>query len=231
MKTNYLKRYTISSYVLVWLLIIFVAGSASLIFHAPPVIMWIIRNIIAWSPTYLLLSSFALTFGISILSLLIYSVITGKSMLSYISMETTALPLSIFLSFTSGPTGEELGWRGFMREEFNKKYNFLKSSVCQGLVWCFWHTLLWVVDSEFTDWRAIPYIISNIVVITSITVLMNIFLERSNNLIYSVLLHFGFNIIYVFLDANIGFFVILTILYLLITPLAVLIRNRTVRTF
>lgn len=231
MKTNYLKRYTISSYVLVWLLIIFAAGSASLIFHAPPVIMWIIRNIIAWSPTYLLLSSFALTFGISILSLLIYSVITGKSMLSYISMETTALPLSIFLSFTSGPTGEELGWRGFMREEFNKKYNFLKSSVCQGLVWCFWHTLLWVVDSEFTDWRAIPYIISNIVVITSITVLMNIFLERSNNLIYSVLLHFGFNIIYVFLDANIGFFVILTILYLLITPLAVLIRNRTVRTF
>lgn len=231
MKINYLKRYIISSYVLVWLLIIFAAGSASLIFHAPPVIMWIIRNIIAWSPTYLLLSSFALTFGISILSLLIYSVITGKSMLSYISMETTALPLSIFLSFTSGPTGEELGWRGFMREEFNKKYNFLKSSVCQGLVWCFWHTLLWVVDSEFTDWRAIPYIISNIVVITSITVLMNIFLERSNNLIYSVLLHFGFNIIYVFLDANIGFFVILTILYLLITPLAVLICNRTVRTF
>ena len=230
MKINYLKRYIISSYVLVWLLIIFAAGSASMIFHAPPVIMWIIRNIIAWSPTYLLLSSFALTFGISILSLLIYSVITGKSMLSYISMET-ALPLSIFLSFTSGPTGEELGWRGFMREEFNKKYNFLKSSVCQGLVWCFWHTLLWVVDSEFTDWRAIPYIISNIVVITSITVLMNIFLERSNNLIYSVLLHFGFNIIYVFLDANIGFFVILTILYLLITPLAVLIRNRTVRTF
>ena len=231
MKINYLKRYIISSYVLVWLLIIFAAGSASLIFHAPPVIMWIIRNIIAWSPTYLLLSSFALTFGISILSLLIYSVITGKSMLSYISMETTALPLSIFLSFTSGPPGEELGWRGFMREEFNKKYNFLKSSVCQGLVWCFWHTLLWVVDSEFTDWRAIPYIISIIVVITSITVLMNIFLERSNNLIYSVLLHFGFNIIYVFLDANIGFFVILTILYLLITPLAVLIRNRTVRTF
>ena len=97
--------------------------------------------------------------------------------------------------------------------DFNKKYNFLKSSAGQGLVWCFWHTLLWVVDSEFTDWRAVPYIISNIVMITSITVLMNIFLERSNNLIYSVLLHFGFHIIYVLLDANIGFFVILTILY------------------
>lgn len=257
MKTNYLKKYIISSYILVWALIILVAGTASLVFHAPPVIMWIVRNLIAWSPTYLLLigwkhfrpdetrtafvkrcfsgkvelllilCSFALTFGISVLALFIFSAITGKPMLSYINLGITALPLSIFLSFTSGPTGEELGWRGFMREEFNKRYGFLKSSVCQGLVWCFWHTLLWVVDSEYTDWRAVPYVISNIVVITSMTVLMNIFLERQNNLIYSVLMHFGFNIIYVFLEADIGFFVILTILYLIITPIAVLIRNKT----
>lgn len=256
MKTNYLKRYIISSYILVWMLIIFVAGTASLVFHAPPVIMWIVRNLIAWSPTYLLLigwkyfrpdetrtafvkrcfsgrvkllllvSSFALTFGISVLALLILSIIMGRPVQSYINLGTTALPLSIFLSFTSGPTGEELGWRGFLREEFNEKYDFLKSAVCQGLVWCFWHALLWVVDSEYTDWRAIPYVISNIVVITCMTILMNIFLERHNNLIYSVLLHFGFNIIYVFLEADIGFFVILTILYLIITPIAVLIRNR-----
>ena len=259
MKTNYLKRYIISSYILVWILIIFVVGSASLVFHSPPVIMWVIRNLIAWSPTYLiligwkyfrpdetrtafikrcfsekvkpflLLFSFTLTFGISVLALFLFSIMTGKPMLSYINLGTISLPLSIFLSLTSGPTGEELGWRGFMREEFNRKYGFLKSSVYQGLVWCFWHTLLWIVDSEFTDWRAIPYIISNIVVITSITVLMNIFLERHNNLLYSVSLHFGFNIIYVFLDADIGFFIILTVLYLIITPIAVLIRNKFIK--
>ena len=55
MKSDYLKKYIISSYILVWALIIFVAGTASLVFHAPPVIMWIVRNLIAWSPTYLLL--------------------------------------------------------------------------------------------------------------------------------------------------------------------------------
>ena len=81
-----------------------------------------------------------------------------------------------------------MGGDGFMREEFNSRYSFIKSSICQGLVWCFWHTLLWIVD---------------------------------------VLLHFGFNIIYVFLNADIMFFVILTILYLIITPLAVLFRNKT----
>ncbi len=95
----------------------------------------------------------------------------------------------------------------------------------------FWHALLWVVDSDFIDWRAIPQVISNIVVITSITVLMNIFLERHNNLFYPILLHFGFNIFYVFLDADIGFFVILTVLYLVITPIAVLVRNKTVEKF
>ena len=119
-------------------------------------------------------------------------------------------------------------WDNILKEEFNKKYHFLKSSIYQGLVWCFWHTLLWVVDSKFTDWRAVPYIISNIVVITSITICMNIILEKYNNLIYSIFMHFGFNIVYVFLDADIGFFIILTLLYLLITPIAMHIRNRTV---
>lgn len=257
MKNNYLKKYIISSYVLVWALIIFVAGTASLVFHAPPVIMWLVRNLISWSPTYLLLigwkhfrpdetrrafvkrcfsekvklipllSSFLVTFGLSVLALFLFSLWEGKSAASYIDWGTTALPLSIFLSFTSGPTGEELGWRGFMREEFNKRYGFLKSSVCQGLVWCFWHTLLWVVDSDFTDWRAVPYIISNIVVITSITVWMNLFLERHHNLFYSVLLHFGFNIVFVFLNVGIGFFVILTILHLAVTTAAVLLARRS----
>lgn len=257
MKPDHLKRYIVSSYILVWVLIIFVAGTASLVFHAPPVVMWIVRDLIAWSPTYLLLIgwryyrpgetrtafikrcfcgkleplplllSFALTFGISVLALFLYSVLTGRPMLSYIDWGTVPLPLSLLLSLTSGPTGEELGWRGFMREEFNKKYRFLRSSICQGLVWCFWHTLLWAVDSDFTDWRAVPYILSNIVVITSITIFMNIFLERYNDLLYAVLLHFGFNVLYVFLDAGIGFFVILTVLYLLITPAAVWVRNKT----
>ena len=54
-KPNYLKRYIISSYALIWFLIIFVAGTASMIFHAPPVVMWIVRNLLAWSPTILLL--------------------------------------------------------------------------------------------------------------------------------------------------------------------------------
>lgn len=46
-KINYLRRYIVSSYILIWFLIIFVAGSFSMIFHAPPVVMWIVRNLLA----------------------------------------------------------------------------------------------------------------------------------------------------------------------------------------
>ena len=121
MKLNYLKKYIISSYILVWGLIIFVAGAASLVFHAPPVIMWIVRNLISWSPTYLLLlgwkqfktdetrtsfvkrcfsgkielfpllCSFALTFGTSVLALFIYSIVTRKPMLSFINFVKNSL--------------------------------------------------------------------------------------------------------------------------------------------
>ena len=130
MKSDYLKKYIISSYILVWALIIFVAGTASIVFHAPPVIMWIVRNLIAWSPTYLLLigwkyfrpdetrtafikrcfsgevkffpllCSFALTFGISVLALFLFSVIIGTPMLSYINLGITALPLRACLKIT-----------------------------------------------------------------------------------------------------------------------------------
>ncbi|SQA76917.1 abortive infection protein [Streptococcus dysgalactiae] len=60
---------------------------------------------------------------------------------------------------------------------------------------------------------------------------MNIILEKYNNLIYSIFMHFGFNIVYVFLDADIGFFIILTLLYMLITPIAIYFRNKRVKAY
>lgn len=53
-KPNYLKRYIISSYILINALII-VAGSLTVwVFKAPPILMWVVRNLCAWSPTYLI---------------------------------------------------------------------------------------------------------------------------------------------------------------------------------
>lgn len=255
-KPNYLKRYIISSYVLINALIVVAGGLTVWVFKAPPVLMWVVRNLCAWSPTYLLLIgwkkfrpdesrwtfikrcfsgqvkpllllfSFALTCVLSLIAIYISALVKGVSFSSFFSAGEVSILLSVLLSFTSGPTGEELGWRGFLREECGKKYSFLRSAVFQGLVWCFWHTLLWAVDSDFTDWSAIIYITANIVTVIGMTIWMNVILERHNNLLYSIMMHFGFNIIYVFASVDLTFCIAITILYLIVTPIALWIRKR-----
>lgn len=46
----------------------------------------------------------------------------------------------------------------------------------------FWHTVLWFVDSDFTGWSMVVYIISNVAVMTALNVIMSCMLERHNNL-------------------------------------------------
>lgn len=44
-----------------------------------------------------------------------------------------------FFATLFGSYGEEIGWRGFLLPQFNKKYSLFISSVFIGLFWAFWH--------------------------------------------------------------------------------------------
>jgi len=48
------------------------------------------------------------------------------------------------------------------------------------------------VDSDFTGMSLIIYIISNLVVMTSLVIIMNVVLKKSNNLLYAIWIHFCF---------------------------------------
>jgi uncharacterized protein len=100
--------------------------------------------------------------------------------------------------------------------ELNNKYGFVKGSLILGVVWAFWHTILWFVDSDFAGLALILYIISNVVVMTSLVIIMNVVLDRSNNLFNAIWIHFCFNVLYSFLVVDIWFFVILSIVFALI---------------
>lgn len=241
-----MKKYVITVYLVFWTMVLGMCGSASMIFHAPPVIMRILSNVCAWSPTIVLLlmwkklrpqqtrtaflaSQFevglrwrwlvclaAVIAGGSFLSVFLLSVMQRRSFSSYFELGSYSFAASVLFSLLSGPTGEELGWRGYLREELEQKYSFEQAALLQGVIWTFWHTVLWFVDSDFSGILLLPYMLSNWIVMTSLVFVMNAVLERHKNLIYPVVIHFTFNFIYCFLRADIWFYVFFSAVYLLI---------------
>ena len=217
-----------------------------MVFHASPLVMRILADVCAWSPTLVLLVMWKrlrpeesigtflkrcfsgrivwwwlpllaiMVAGGVFVSVWLLSCIQGKDVTFYFSMGGWTLGASFFLSIFSGPTGEELGWRGYLREELAKRHPFLKAALIQGVIWTFWHTVLWFVDSDFGGWQLLPYAAANLVVMTCLAYMMNVVLERYNNLVYCILMHFSFNFCYCFLQVDIWFYCLLSGTFLLL---------------
>ena len=246
MELKRIRRYVVLSYLVFWFMVLGICGTASMVFHCPPVVMRILSNVCAWAPTIVLLAGFkyfcpeetitgfykkafgekvsllfltasaVLTISATLIPVLILSLIQEKGFGSYWSLGTYPFWASFLFSITTGPTGEESGWRGYLRPYLNRKYSFFTASVIQGVIWAFWHTVLWFVDSDYMGIQMIPYIISNVVVMTGLCFIMNFFMEKNDNLIYGIVIHFCFNFLYCFLQVDICFYVVLSVVYLMI---------------
>lgn len=68
------------------------------------------------------------------------------------SMETNpampwfVTPIVLFSTTFLGGGNEELGWRGIMQPELEKKFPFLIATLLTGCVWMLWHVPLWFVQ-------------------------------------------------------------------------------------
>lgn len=63
----------------------------------------------------------------------------------------------VIILFLGGPLCEELGWRGYMLEKFQKIYTALDSSVYVGFVWGLWHIpLFFMINQEI--YKNIPFL-------------------------------------------------------------------------
>lgn len=237
-------KYVIATYIIFGIMVLGICGTASMVFHASPVTMRVLANVCAWSPTIVLFVWFQkwqpegtikaffkrafskklklqwiiismLSTGLTFLiTAKIYAGIKGVSFTTIFELGGYSIGASIVFSLLSGPTGEECGWRGYLRHEFASKYGFIKGNFLVGLVWTFWHGVLWMVDSDYTSgMEMLIYILSNIVVITAIHLIMAVILEAEDNLIYAVLIHLFFNLPYCFLNADIRFYVIMMVIY------------------
>jgi membrane protease YdiL (CAAX protease family) len=131
-------------------------------------------------------------FGLALLSAGIYRLAGGSF------SPAANLSLGFWLELTvvnllSGPTGEEVGWRGFALPHLLEKYSPLRAGLVLGLLWGFWHLPLWLT-SGFSSVTLLLYCLFFLVAITSLSILMTwIFCRTFHSLVPMTLAHFSFN--------------------------------------
>ena len=216
-----LLKYFILTYIIFWILLV-ITGIFSMVLELPVIIVDIMKNVSAWSPTFALLILFrklypnrtlkkflllqvnrkikpmqlilslAMQVGIIVLALFIYALVE-PTMASSIQIKPllSLIPL-IFINLTSGPLGEELGWRSYALQTLQKKYNPFYASLILGLVWGFWHLPLWLL-SGYSGLDLLYYILAFLGGITGTAIIITYFYNKTKNILIAVWIHFWFN--------------------------------------
>jgi len=197
-----LRNYFLFTYGIFWVLLAITGYIISL--DVPVVIQDIAKNICAWTPTMVILimfkklypnlrfkeylkqhfakkinpldflMSFLLQAGIVIIVVLFYFLINNKPLntMTFISV-ANIFPLFIIM-LTSGALGEELGWRGYALNIFQKKYTPLVAAIIIGLIWGFWHLPLMIL-SGYSGLELLYYCIAFIVSVVSLSIIITFF--------------------------------------------------------
>jgi membrane protease YdiL (CAAX protease family) len=118
-----------------------------------------------------------------------YSMISGKALFDLVAkLSLGSVFLMFFDSLIRGPLGEELGWRGYLQIELNKRFSVLNSSLIVGGIWGIWHLPLWFI-SGFEGVNLLLYIVFFFVGLVAFSVIIGKIFSQGGNLLYAVLLH------------------------------------------
>ena len=218
-KRSGLVLYLVLTYLTFWVLLGVTGLLISL--KVPDWVVTVMKNVCAWSPTFVVLMMFkrlypGVSFGqylkgqvsntrVSLLLLLlaiqlavVFAAIAVRSLLiagnlsevTFVAAGT--LPLVFLINLTSGPLGEELGWRGFVLNELQKRHSPFAATMIVATVWGFWHTPLWFL-SGYQGVRLAEYAILFLVGIFSVSVVMTVFYNRNKSILIPIWIHLLFN--------------------------------------
>jgi membrane protease YdiL (CAAX protease family) len=108
-----------------------------------------------------------------------------------------AIPSILLASLLAGPLGEELGWRGILLPEFQKKFPAFKSSLIIGVIWYCWHIPLFfapfgtlVSGAPLTFFTLLFFLVFVICLSCIYTWLVN---QSKGSVLMSLLIHLSIN--------------------------------------
>ncbi len=100
----------------------------------------------------------------------------------------------LVITLLTGPTGEDPGWRGFALPQRLARYSPLTAGSLLGLMWSFWHLVMWLVSSGYTGTTLLVYILAFTVAIVAENLLIVwIYQHVPDSLVPMVVTHFAFN--------------------------------------
>ncbi len=95
-----------------------------------------------------------------------------------------------------GVLAEEFGWRGFVLDPLQKKYNALASSLILGFFWGLWHLPLFVINATYQQTLglfSLDFWMFFIVILPSSVFYTWLFNNTSRSILSAILLHFCIN--------------------------------------
>lgn len=215
-----LVRYFLLTYLTFWILLGVTGVLRAL--KVPSLLVTVMQNVCAWSPTFVVAFQFRKLYPnttlveylrrnflsrtnplVFVLILVIQSAIlclavTAQLVFSGVSVGTMSfitlpslLP-TLLITITSGPLGEELGWRGYALIELQKRFSPFASAVTLGVIWGFWHTPLWLI-SGYAGTKLFAYIIFFLIGIVCVSMSIAVFYNRNRNILVPMSIHFLFN--------------------------------------
>ncbi|WP_155591386.1 CPBP family intramembrane glutamic endopeptidase [Lysinibacillus cavernae] len=133
-----------------------------------------------------------------------------------------------FRNLSSGPLGEELGWRGFALLELQKKYSPLLAAIIIGFWWGLWHLPIWFTTG-FMGMALIKYSLFFMISIIATTIMMAVFYNINQNLIIPIIIHQFFNFFIGSINGNLVDLIMYNaILYSVVVILLILINPKQV---
>ncbi len=98
---------------------------------------------------------------------------------------------SVLMAFTTGPLGEEAGWRGFFLPRLLTRYSAVAASVILGVIWGIWHFPLYIKSVFSTVGGGLSFTAHTICFAVLLTVLWAF---TNGSVFWAIVLHYTVNI-------------------------------------